>query len=485
MASLLWSAILLAGLLATGGSVALRGLAERLVRSIGVSGSCVAPGVVAVFVVGLAVIDGMVALPVAFYRGFVLERRYGLSAEPVGGWAREHAKATLVTFLVGLAGLSLVYVALRLWPQWWWIVAAAGFSALTAALAYLGPVFLLPLFYRVTPLDRDTLRLRLMALARRAGTPVLGVHVWHLSARTRRANAALAGLGRTRRILVSDTLLREHPDDEIEVVLAHELAHFVHRDVWTGLGLEAALAGAGFYAAHRLLLSFSGAIGLSGPSDVAGLPLLLLGAGGFPLLCLPAVNALSRAHELKADRFALDLTGNPLAFVSAMRRLAALNLSEEEPPPLVKWLYCSHPPVKERIGAAHQWAIENALSQHSACPGAANGANGEDDRKPGQGAFGRYDQLTLHMAAAWIGGQVAVEGEHALLVGLELERDRLIRGGPLRDPVGIDGKAVRDVFGLECDLDEISLFHLDAVGRKRVPPRGDRLLHAARRLTLQ
>jgi len=185
---------------------------------------------------------------------------------------------------------------------------------------------------------------------------VLGAYEWGLSDKTRKANAALAGLGATRRILVSDTMLAQYSDEEIEVVLAHELAHHVHGDIWKGIVFESALIVGGFYLGSRVLAWWSQALGVRGVTDVAGLPLLLLTAGALSLAMVPVAHAMSRAHERSADRFALDLTRNPAAFISAMRRLGAQNLAEEDPSPLVQWLFYSHPPLRERIEAAQAFS---------------------------------------------------------------------------------------------------------------------------------
>ena len=194
-----------------------------------------------------------------------------------------------------------------------------------------------------------------MRLAERAGARVLGVFEWQLGDRTRKANAALAGMGPTRRILLSDTLLAEHSDDEIEVVLAHELAHHVHHDIWKAIALEAALILLGFYVADRALGVAVGHFGLADKDDLAGVPLLLLAGGAVSLALLPLANALSRVHERRADLYALEMTGNAQAFASAMRRLAAQNLAEERPSKLVEVLFCSHPPVAARLEAARAW----------------------------------------------------------------------------------------------------------------------------------
>jgi len=314
---------------------------------------------VAVYVAVVALILDVATLPWAFYTGVTLERRYGLSTESTARWWLNHLKSTAVA-LVFFVVAALLVVSLARWsPQRWWMAAAVVFTLILVLMAQLAPVVLLPIFYEVRPLTRESLRERLLALANRAGAQILGVFEWRLSERTRKANAALAGMGRTRRILVSDTLLADHSDDEIEVILAHELAHHVHHDIWTAIVVEAVLVSLGFYVADAAFIRFGSWLDLHGKADVAGLPLLVLAAGAASLLLLPIANALSRAHERRADRYALDLTGNPTAFISAMRRLAAQNLAEERPSLLVRLLFSTHPPTSARIEAAKRWSTRN------------------------------------------------------------------------------------------------------------------------------
>jgi STE24 endopeptidase len=337
IASLLWGVLLFAGLLATGGSVALRDLAH---------------GYVLGYVILLSIANEVIALPLAFYSGFMLERRYGLSTETLGGWLFDQAKSFAIGIVLGGGAALLIYACIRLSPDRWWLVAGALFALVIVGLTNLAPVLLLPLFYSIKPLDREALRARLIALADRAGARVLGAYEWGLAEKTKKANAALAGIGGTRRILVSDTMLAEYSDEEIEVVLAHELAHHIHGDIWKGIVFESALILAGFYLAARVLDLLASPLGLTSVADVAGLPLLLLAAGMVSLAMVPVAHAMSRAFERRADRFALAMTRNPAAFISAMRRLGAQNLAEDDPSKIVQWLFYSHPPLRDRIAAA-------------------------------------------------------------------------------------------------------------------------------------
>ena len=351
--ALVWSVVLLGGLLLTGATVGLRNVAESIARA----GSWHSALVVLVYVTLLSLIHEAGGLPLSFYGGFVIERRYGLSNQTFGHWIVDELKGLAVGLILGAGAASLVYLLIRRAPDSWWLPAGMIFAVLIVGLANLAPVLLLPLFYTVKPLERESLRARLMALADRASARVLGVYEWGLAVKTRKANAALTGIAGTRRILVSDTMLADYTEDEIEVVLAHELAHHVHGDIWKGLIFESALILGGFFASARVLHASAGYFGLSGPSDVAGLPLLLLTAGTLSLVMLPAAHAMSRRYERQADRFALMLTRNPTAFISAMRRLAAQNLAEEHPSKIVQWLFYSHPPIRERVAAAQRFEV--------------------------------------------------------------------------------------------------------------------------------
>lgn len=342
-----WQVVFLLALMVTGGSAA--------IRSMAVSGAdgALAPAVV-LYVLTLALLCEVVRLPLAFYQGVVLERRYGLSKDTTARWWADHARAAVVG-LAALVAASLAVVGLLEWsPEGWWVAAAVCFTTGLVLIAQFAPVVLLPIFDAVKPLENPALQARLLALASRAGTPALGVFEWQVGHRTRKANAALVGIGRTRRILVSDTLLAGQSGDEIEAILAHELAHHVYGDLWTAILVEAALVVLGFYFADVLLTASAGRFGLERKADIAGLPLLALAAGGASLALMPLAHAVSRAHERRADRYALDMTQNPAAFISAVKRLAATNLAEERPSPLVEFLFHTHPSIASRIDAARR-----------------------------------------------------------------------------------------------------------------------------------
>jgi len=343
--------LILLGLAWTGASVRMRELLHDLASLVLPAGLEESAAVALVTLAVFAILQ-VVEFPFSWYQGFALEHRYGLSTQPGAHWLADQVKAAGLGAIIAVAAASVVFGTLRWWPGWWWMISAGLFAVALVGLARLAPVLLLPVFYKFRPLDRPPLVERLMDLAARARTDVVGVFEWVLSSHTRKANAALAGLGHTRRILLSDTLLADYSDDEIEVVLAHELAHHVHRDLWRGIAVQTLVLVGGFYMADVVLRAAVDRLGYRGVADPAALPLLMLTGGAWSFLALPFVNALSRAQERAADRYAIEATGNPAAFVSAMKRLSQQNLAEERPSAVARWLFYSHPPIRERIEAA-------------------------------------------------------------------------------------------------------------------------------------
>jgi STE24 endopeptidase len=352
VASILMSTAVLVALLTGGLTSSIAEVSRRVSHADGASYS---PLAIAIYVLIIAGLHEVFTFPIAFYHGFLLERRYGLSKEAPGGWFADHAKATVLGLVLSIGAAEAVYLSMRVSMTWWWLLCAGVFTAAIAGLTRVAPILLLPLFYRFTPLARESLRDRLVTLSNRAGVPVLGVYEWALGEKSRRANAALVGTGATRRILLSDTLLAEYSEDEIEVILAHEIAHHVHHDIRNAFVAESGLLVLALYTGAAALAASRQWLGLSSPSDIAGLPVLVLAGGLLTMVATPIVNAVSRRNERRADRFAITLTKQPAAFISAMKRLGTQNLAEEHPSRLVLWLFHSHPPIEQRIEAARSF----------------------------------------------------------------------------------------------------------------------------------
>jgi STE24 endopeptidase len=294
----------------------------------------------------------LLLFPLAYWSGFVLEHRYGLSNQTLARWVWKQIKGWLVGGPMGLVLLLGLYALLWYSGAWWWLWAALGWLAVSLVLGQLLPVVILPLFYKVTRLEDESLLERLRARASGTGLNVEGIYRLHLSAETKKANAALAGLGRTRRVLLGDTLLDKFTPEEIEVIFAHEVGHHIHRHLPKLIVLSVVLAVGGLWLVDRVLHAATEPLGYQGFADPGALPLLMLVLTLFGLILSPMQNALSRFFERQCDRYALERTRMPHAYRTAFVKLARLNKSDPDPHPLVVWLFEDHPPIKERLAMA-------------------------------------------------------------------------------------------------------------------------------------
>lgn len=311
---------------------------------------------VAGFSIALGGVYYLINLPLGCYSGFILPHRYNLSTQTLKGWVSDQVKGLLVGGVLGLAVIEVIYFILRTTHGLWWLWAGGMMLIFNIVLANLAPIVLFPIFYKFIPLGEEHADLaeRLIELARRAGARVNGVYKFDMSRRTKAANAALAGLGNTRRILLGDTLLSEFTPDEIETILAHELGHHMHRDIPLGLLVESLIMLGGLYLASLAMdwgLIYFGYFGIA---DVAAMPLFGLVLGLYGLITMPLGNAYSRWRERLADEYALQATGKGAAYASALTRLANQNLVEVDPEPWVEFLLYSHPALGKRIEMANR-----------------------------------------------------------------------------------------------------------------------------------
>ena len=294
-------------------------------------------------------------VPIGIVGGFFLERRYGVSVQGFRSWIRDAAKSLGIGLGFSLIIVEVLYGLLAVAPDRWWLYAWVLGLAVGLVLAWLGPVVIAPLFYKFEPLADATLAARFAALADRAGAKVVGVFRMVASPKTTRAIGGLAGIGNTRRIILSDTLLNRYTPDEVESVIAHELGHHVHRDV-----ARLAVAGAvtsllGLSAVDRILRAAVLPLNLSGIADIGGLPLIGLTVATVSTVLAPVLNALSRRWEANADAFALRMTGNPEAFRSAMVKIHDQNLGVADPHPVRELLFHDHPSGLRRVELALRW----------------------------------------------------------------------------------------------------------------------------------
>lgn len=298
---------------------------------------------------------GILFSPLSYYQGFVLPRRYGLSHQTRRGWLADQLKGWALGMVIGIIVGLAVYWLLSVSPQLWWLWAALFTIALSVLLTNLAPLLIVPLFFKLEPLADPALAHKLEELARRAGTQVRGIFTAGFSSKTTASNAGLMGLGPTRRIVVSDTLLQQYSPEEIEAVVAHELGHHRHGDIPRLIAVQSLFLLVAFYVTHLVLQRFSASVGFAGPADIASFPLLVLTLGGLVIIASPILHAFTRRLEFAADSFALRLASQPEAFVTAMAKLTERNLSEAHPPRWDEWLFYDHPPYYKRKAQAEAY----------------------------------------------------------------------------------------------------------------------------------
>jgi len=318
------------------------------------------PWAAALYFVALVVGLGIIMMPLNYYQGFILPRRYGLSNQQFGSWLADRAKASALGILLGLGVVIIVYWLLDRLPGAWWLWAGVLLSLLSLLLTRLTPTLLLPLFFELKPLEDVELKQRLTNLAKQARTQICGVFTMDLSSKSTTANAMLAGLGNTRRIIIGDTLLQQYAPEEIEVVLAHELGHHLHRDIPKLIAVQAVIFLLAFYLSDVVLKASLTPLAFQGIADVAAFPLLVLSLAIFGLAITPLVNTYSRYLEASADKTAVELTANPQAFVTAMAKLTEQNLAVAQPSRWVEVLFCDHPSYTKRVNLARRYCQETS-----------------------------------------------------------------------------------------------------------------------------
>ncbi len=305
----------------------------------------------AALLVLLAAGNALLSLPLEWFTGHVLEHRYGLSRQSFATWLTRWVKQAGLALALTLVLVEGLYLVITLTGAWWWLVAAGAFFVVTVVLGQLAPVLILPLFYKVERLDDEELARRFSQLAQGTDLNVEGVYRMALSEETVKANAMLACLGRTRRVIFGDTLLTNFSTPELEVIFAHELGHHVYRHLPKLLALGLVFSLAGFYLGDMALQWWAGRVDYAA-LPVWTLPFLLLVLTLFSLVLGPLQNAVSRRFERQCDRYALERTNNPAAYCSAFQKLARQNKADPDPPRWEVVLFHDHPPIAERLKLA-------------------------------------------------------------------------------------------------------------------------------------
>jgi STE24 endopeptidase len=307
-----------------------------------------------IFLVGFEVLT----FPLSYYGGFILPHRYGTSTQKFKGWLGDRLKSGVISLVLGAATIAIVYLLLNQIPDWWWLMVWGLMLIFTIVLSIVSPLILVPLFYKMRPLADTDLKARLENLAQKAGAAVRGVFILNFSARTTSANAALMGLGSTRRIVISDTLIQQFPVPEIEIVAAHEIGHHVHRDIFRLFVVQSCLYLIGLKVMDVVIHAAASPLEFYGIGDPAALPLLMLFFFVVGFLISPVMNTYSRHVELQADSYAISLTGRPPVFIDSMTRLANQNLAVADPPRWEEILFYDHPGYRRRVALARHFEKE-------------------------------------------------------------------------------------------------------------------------------
>ena len=292
--------------------------------------------------------------PFSYYSGHVLERHYGLSNETFGDWFGDFVKSLAIDLVLATILFSVVYALLRWLPEIWWLAAALFYILFAVVLSTIAPVVIMPLFHKFDPIEEGELAAAIRGMMEESGINVAGVFKWGLEEKTSTANAAFTGIGRTKRIILGDTLLSGYSKEEILAILAHEIGHCKNRDILRLTIVQSLLAVLGFYVAHQCLSALVAFYGLAGISDIGAAPIFIFSLFVFSLVCMPFTNMHSRQREYAADAYAIKKTGSPDELVSALEKLADQNLSNKEPSAWVEFLLHSHPSISRRIERARQ-----------------------------------------------------------------------------------------------------------------------------------
>ncbi|MBN2572526.1 MAG: M48 family metallopeptidase [Ignavibacteriales bacterium] len=301
------------------------------------------------FVLILSVGMSILFFPFSFYIGFLLEHKYKLSNQTFGQWIWENVKGIFVSGLIGIPLLLFLYFVMLNSAGLWWLYFAIMLFFVSIILAKILPIFILPLFYKITPLEDESLKERIIKLSSKVGLKVENVFKFNMSKNTKKANAAFTGLGKTKKILLADTLLESYSKDEIETVLAHEFGHYKHKHIIKNILIGTFSSFAILFVISLLYSESLNWFNFKNIAQISALPLLMLWSMVTGFIQTPISNVISRKFEYQADRYAVESTGKPEVFIQTLEKLTEQNLGDKEPHPLVEWFFYSHPSIKNRI----------------------------------------------------------------------------------------------------------------------------------------
>ena len=316
-----------------------------------------------VFLFVLGIFSSILFAPVNFYTGFYLEHKYQLSNQTFGKWILENLKSSLVSLVIGIPLMLVFYFTLNQFGDLWWLLFAIVLFFFSVVLAQIFPVLILPIFYKLTPIDNEELKTKVQSLASDAGIKIENIYKFNMSKNTKKANAAFTGLGKTKRIILGDTLIDNYSNEEIETVIAHELGHYKRKHIIKNIIIGTVTSFLTLFLIAFLYKNSLGWFDFYSITQIAALPLLALWSMLIGLIQSPLGNILSRKFEYEADEYAIDSTKMPKEFINTLEKLTEQNLGDKEPHPFVEWFFYSHPSIKNRINAIKEKA-GNLLDQN-------------------------------------------------------------------------------------------------------------------------
>ncbi len=315
-----------------------------------------------IFVLFIGIGFSVFSFPLNFIRSYWIEHHFNLSNQTLLGWLWEQTKALLVAVVLLVPILLIFYYFLNTFPTNWWFWTSTILFVFSILIGKVAPQIIFPLFYKFEPLAGNELLNRMQGLAKKGKFSLQGVYRFNMSKTTKKANAAFTGFGKTRRIILGDTLLDGFSVDEIETVFAHEVGHYVHKHLLKGIVQGTLTNYLSLFIAALLYDMLINYLGFRGVADLAALPLLSLIISLFALITGPLSNIISRKYESQADTYALEHSTKPAAFITSMKKLSDMNLSDQEPHPLIEFLFHSHPSIKSRVEQAERFITEKSIT---------------------------------------------------------------------------------------------------------------------------
>ena len=316
-----------------------------------------------IFVFIIGIFSSVIFMPINIYTGFYLEHKYKLSNQTFFKYFVENVKSMLVGLVIGVPILLLFFFVINQFGDLWWLIFASAMFLISVLLSQIFPIIILPIFYKILPLDDEELKTRISNLAKGAGIKVENVFTFDMSKNTKKANAAFTGLGKTKRIILGDTLLSNYSKDEIETVIAHELGHYKHKHILKNILFGTVSSFLTFFVISILYKNSLSWFDFESITQIAALPLLSLWTMIIGLIQSPVGNILSRKYEYEADRYAIESTRKPESFINTLNKLTDQNLGDKEPHPFVEWFFYSHPSIKNRISAIKNFANEKSIDE--------------------------------------------------------------------------------------------------------------------------